>query len=99
MFLSKIIQKYLKLFEIPTLKGNPGKVIYHICVPCAIKTRGLYTFYSIFEDQNRFLKQPFFCKILTLWTVSIQDREMTAHVRTAIYADVFKWTKIQVFWL
>ena len=37
----------------------------------AIITRGLYTFYPIFEGQKRFLR-TFFCKILTLCMVSIQ---------------------------
>ena len=39
----------------------------------AIITRGLYTFYPIFEGQKRFLRS-FFCKILTLCMVSIQER-------------------------
>ena len=39
----------------------------------AIITRGLYTFYPIFEGQTRFLRS-FFHKILTLRTVSIQER-------------------------
>ena len=39
----------------------------------AIITRGLYTFYPIFEGQKRFFKE-LFCKILTLCMVSIQER-------------------------
>ena len=39
---------------------------------CAIKTRGLYTFYSIFEGQKCSL-MSFFYKILTLCTVDIQE--------------------------
>ena len=39
----------------------------------AIITRGLYTFYPIFEGKKRFLRN-FFCKILTLYMVSIQER-------------------------
>ena len=38
----------------------------------AIITRGMYTFYPIFEGQKRFFKE-LFCKILTLYTVSIQE--------------------------
>ena len=41
----------------------------------AIITRGLYIFYSILEGQNGFLRS-FFHKILTLCTVSIQERFM-----------------------
>ena len=39
----------------------------------AIITHGLYTFYPIFEGQNRFLRS-FFRKILILCTISIQER-------------------------
>ena len=39
----------------------------------AIITRGLYTFYPIFEGPKRFLRS-FFRKILTLCMVSIQER-------------------------
>ena len=46
----------------------------------AIITRGLYTFYPIFEDQKRFLRS-FFGKILTLRMVSIQERVIVARVR------------------
>ena len=45
----------------------------------AIITRGLYTFYPIFEDQKRFLRS-FFRKILTLCMVSIQERVIVARV-------------------
>ena len=38
-----------------------------------IITRGLYTFYSLFEVQKRFLR-GFFLKILALCMVSIQER-------------------------
>ena len=38
-----------------------------------IITHSLYTFYRIFEGQNCFLKS-FFCKILTLCKVSIQEQ-------------------------
>ena len=37
-----------------------------------IITRGLYTFYPIFEGQKRFLRS-FFCNILALCMVSIQE--------------------------
>ena len=39
----------------------------------AIITRGLNTIYPIVEGQNVFLRS-FFCKILTLYMVSIQER-------------------------
>ena len=45
-------------------------IAYHMR---AIIPRGLYTFYPIFEGQKRFLRS-FFRKILTLCTVSIQER-------------------------
>ena len=38
-----------------------------------IATRGLYTFYPLFEVQKRFLR-GFFLKILALCLVSIQER-------------------------
>ena len=40
---------------------------------CAIITRGLYTFYPIFEGRNVFLRSCF-RKTLTLCMVSIQER-------------------------
>ena len=40
----------------------------------AIITHDLYTFYHIFEGENRFFKKLFFCKILTLCLVFIQER-------------------------
>ena len=40
----------------------------------AIITRGLYTFYPVFEGQKRLFKELFFHKILTLCMVSIQER-------------------------
>ena len=46
----------------------------------AIITRGLYIFYPIFEGQKRFLRS-FFHKILTLYTVSIQERVIVACLR------------------
>ena len=49
-------------------------------VPCAIITRGLYTFYPLFEVQKRFLRS-FFLKILALCMVSIQERVMMARIR------------------
>ena len=49
----------------------------------AIITRRLYTFYPIYEDQKRFLRN-FFCKILALCMVSIQERVMMARVRYII---------------
>ena len=48
----------------------------------AFITRGLYTFYPIFEDQKRFLR-IFFCKFLTLCMVSIQEGVIMARVRYA----------------
>ena len=47
----------------------------------AIITRGLYTFYPVFEGQKRLFKELFFHKILTLCMVSIQERVMMASVR------------------
>ena len=48
----------------------------------AIITRGLYTFYSIFEVQKRLFKEFFFVvKILVLCRISIQERVMMAGVR------------------
>ena len=49
----------------------------------AIITRGLYTFYPIFEGQKHFLRS-FFRKILTLCTVSIQERVMMAAYGTCV---------------
>ena len=46
----------------------------------AIITRGLYIFYPIFGGQKHFLRS-FFRKILTLCTVSIQERVIVARVR------------------
>ena len=46
----------------------------------AIITCSLYTFYPMFEDQKHFLRS-FFRKILTLCTVSIQERVIVARVR------------------
>ena len=46
----------------------------------AFITRSLYTFYPIFEGQKRFLRS-FFRKILTLCTVSIQERFQIKSVR------------------
>ena len=40
----------------------------------AIITRGLYTFYPLFEVQKRFFKGFFFLKILALCMVSIRER-------------------------
>ena len=47
----------------------------------AIIIRGLYTFYPIFEGQKRFLRS-FFCKILTLCTVSIQAQVINSSAHT-----------------
>ena len=45
----------------------------------AFKTRGLYTFYPLFED-HFFVFKDFFWKILSLCMVSIQERVMMARV-------------------
>ena len=54
----------------------------------AIITRGLYTFYLIFEDQKRFLRS-FFRKIMTLCTVSIQERVMMARIQSDTINIIF----------
>ena len=43
-------------------------------------TRGLYTFYPLFEVQKRFFKGIFF-EILSLCMASIQERVMMARIR------------------
>jgi hypothetical protein len=40
----------------------------------AIVIRGLYFFNPLFESQKRYFKELFFCKILALCMVSIQER-------------------------
>ena len=50
----------------------------------AIITRGLYTFYPLFEVQKRF-SRGFFLKILALCMVSIQERVMMARIRYMFY--------------
>ena len=69
--LPSIYQKH-KCSRYSHIKGLQVKVgfIYHTH---KIITRGLYTFYPIFEGQKRFLRS-FFHKILTLCTISIQER-------------------------
>ena len=61
----------------------------------AIITRGLYTFYPIFEGQKRFLRS-FFCKILTLCMVSIQER---FQVKSGLYWRAYGnlYVQLQLF--
>ena len=68
-----ILRKILSRF----IRSRIYEIIYHMR---AIITRGLYTFYPIFEGPKRFLRS---CirKILTLCTVSIQERVIVARVR------------------
>ena len=69
------------------LKVNSPPLIVRIIILIyrtrAIITRGLYTFYPLFEVQKRFFK-GFFLKILALCMVSIQERVMMARVRYII---------------
>ena len=55
----------IKLMSKMSLDEHLQKINYHTC---AIITRGLYTFYPLFEVQKRFLR-GFFLKILALCMV------------------------------
>ena len=63
--------------NVPVNKSQKSYLNY---ITRAIITRGLYTFYPIFEGQKHFLRS-FFRKFLTLCKVSIQERLTVVRVR------------------
>ena len=56
-----------------------------------ITTRGLYTFYPLFDFHERFFQGAFFLKILALFMVSIKERVIVA--RTVNESTDFKSPK------
>ena len=52
----------------------------------AITTRGLYIYYPIYKGQKCLLKE-LFCKILPLYTVSIQEWVMMAPVQYITFSE------------
>ena len=54
---------------------NPGKApLKYVYRTRAIITRGLFTFYPLFEVQKTFFQGVLFLKILALCMISIQER-------------------------
>ena len=74
--LFKLSKKFLKALH---SFSNRVDISIYVYRTRAIITRGLYTFYPILEGQKRL--RSFFCKILTLCTISIQERVMKARVQ------------------
>ena len=65
----------------------------------AIITRGLYTFYPLFEDQKRFFKEVFWENSVLMYgkysrVVSNQERVIMARVRYIWFEEMFQMSFI-----